>query len=353
MKKKIISLILIMMLVLLPQANIYALSIAKAGDTLIEEGEYDSLRVLAGNKVVNKANTDGLSLNLGNYIIFEGDTSYGLYAGNSITINGTIEKDLFVAGNNITISEEANIGRDVYIAGNNVKIKTNIKRDLRLASATVDLSGITINGDAYIGAENIILDKDTVITGKLTYTEDSKITNLELAKIGSTKTVKSTKVEINYTLKDRIYNFVISYCAALVTMFIIFYLIPKIKERLNNIPLDVESIAKTTGIGLLLLLITPLVLIIAIFSGVLTPISLITLAMYIISIYISTLLVGYIIGRKIINKYVVKDNTYLSLAAGILIIKLIKLIPVVGNIIGAIALLYGLGIIFKLIKQNK
>ncbi len=350
---KIKKILLITLVFILSITKVYALEITKAGETVIEEGEYNSVRLVAGNKVINKAQIDGLSLIAGNDVIVEGNVSYGLYAGNTININANIEKDLFVAGNNITIDSNTSIGRDTYIAGNNVKIKTSLPRDLRLGASTVDISGITIGGDAYIEADNIILDKDTIITGKLTYNEDAKVTNLKLASIGSIKTTKSTKLEANYSLKDKIYDFVISYCAALVTMIVLFYILPKIKDKLNKLVLDAETIAKTTGIGLLILLIIPLVLLIAIFSGILTPISLITLAIYITSIYISNLLVGYIIGNKIVNKYLSKDNTYLSLACGILIIRLVKLIPVIGSILNAILLLYGLGIIFNLIKPKK
>ena len=136
-------------------------------------------------------------------------------------------------------------------------------------------------------------------------------------------------------------------------MIVLFFIIPKVKDKLNNLELNAEKIAKTTGVGLFVLILTPLLLLISLFSEILTPISLIALALYISAIYISTLLVGYIIGNIIISKYVAKNNTYLSLACGILLIRLINLIPVVGNIIFAIILLYGLGIIYYLIKPKK
>lgn len=353
MKKKVYKILTVILTIILSINSVYALKVTEADDTVIQEGTYDSARFVAGNEITNKATIDGLSLIAGNDLTLEGNVTYGIYAGNTILVNEKVEKDLFVAGNSITIDTNANIGRDVYIAGNKVKIKTNIERDLRVGAQSVDLSGITINGDAYIASDRIILDENTVITGKLTYQKDTKISNLDVAQIGSTKVLDTKEKVVKISFKNTIYDFVISYCAALVTMIVLFYMIPKLKDRLNSLELNIEKIAKTTGIGVLVLIVTPLVLLIAIFSGILTPISLITLVLYIASIYISTLLVGYIIGNIIINKYVAKNNTYLSLACGILLIKLVKLIPVVGNIIGAIILLYGLGIIFSLIKPKK
>lgn len=353
MKKKIIILLSTIMIVFLSLSNVYALEITKAGDTVVQEGEYDSIRLVAGNKVTNKAKVDGLSFIAGNDLTLEGNVSYGLYAGNNISVNETIEKDLFVAGNNIIIESGSNIGRDVYIAGNKVKIKANLPRDLRMGSSTVDLSGITIGGNAYIASDTIILDENTIITGKLVYPEEAKISNLEKASIGSIEITKNKEIVVKDSFKDSIYDFIISYCAALVTMIVLFYFIPKLKDKLNKLELNIEPIAKTTAIGVLVLILVPILLLIAIFSGILTPLSLMISALYIACIYVSSLLVGYIIGNVITSKYLKKESTFLSLVCGILIIKLIKLIPIIGNIVSAITLLYGLGIIYNLIKPKK
>ena len=353
MKEKIKKILIFVLVMLLSVTNVDALSVTKAGDAVVQKGEYDSIRLVAGNSVTNRAKIDGLSFAAGNDVLAEGNVSYGLYAGNNIVINETVEKDLFVAGNNITIGSDAIIGRDVYIAGNKIIIKTDIKRDLRLASSSVDLSGVTVNGDAYIAAENIIFDENTVIVGKLTYSEDANVTGLDLASVGSVKIMETQKIVVETSLKDSIYSFVISYCAALVTMIVLFYFLPELKNKLNKLQINASNIAKIACIGLLLLIVTPVISLIAMFSGILTPVALITLALYAISIYVSILFVGYIIGNKIISKYLGKDNTYLSLACGILLIKLIKLVPVIGNIIYAIVLFYGLGIIYNLIKPKR
>jgi hypothetical protein len=88
------------------------------------------------------------------------------------------------------------------------------------------------------------------------------------------------------------------------------------------------------------------------FTGVLTPIALITLALFVIAIYLSTLLSSYIIGNLINTKLFKNDNVYLSLVIGIILIKLVKLIPILGGWIAALALFYGMGLIYKYITNN-
>lgn len=353
MKKKFLSLFSILLLMFLTVSNVSALEVAEAGDTITEEGTYDSLRFVAGNKVTSKSTVDGISFVAGNDLYLEGSTIYGMYAGNMITINGNIDKDLLAAGNKIVINADTTIGRDVYLAGNQIEIKTNLPRDLRAGGSTIDISGITISGDAYLAAERIILDENTVINGTLTYYDDSKIIGLEEATIGDVIIKKVDKVEIEYGLKERIYAFFVSVIAAFLTMLCLLYFIPKTKDKLAKLDLSFGNIAKTACIGFLILVVIPLTSLFALFTGFLTPLAIIVLAIYFISIYLASLFVSYIVGNVITNKVFKKDDMYLALAIGIVLIKLLKLIPILGGYIHAVVLFYGLGIIYDFIKNSK
>ena len=353
MKKKILNLFSILMVMFFAISHVYALEVAEAGDDFTEEGTYDSLRFVAGNKVVSKATINGISFVAGNDIYLEGSVTYGIYAGNTISIIGNVEKDLIIAGNKIVIDKDATIGRDVYIAGNQIEIKTNLVRDLRAGGSTIDLSGIIVGGDAYIGAEKLIMDENTVISGTLTYYDDTKVTGLDKATIGNVVTKTVDKVNIEYGFKERVYSFIVSFIAALITMLCLLHFMPILKDKLNDLDLSFGNIAKTACIGFVILVFVPIVSLIALFTGLLTPLAVIILAIYFIMIYLSTLFVGQIVGRIIAKKLFKKEDLYLTLAIGILIIKLLKIIPVVGGYIGAVILFYGLGIIYNFLKNRE
>lgn len=352
MKKKILCLFCGLLAMTILTTNVYARELAIADDTVNEEGEYNSVRLVAGNKVTSSAKVDGISLIAGNDVTIEGNVTYGFYAGNNINLNGTIEKDAFIAGNGIVIGENAIISRDLFIAGNTIKIETNIGRDLHAGSVRVDLSGITVNGDAYLDAEEIIMDEDTVITGKLSYIEDAKITGLDKATIGSTETRKVEELTIKVNFMSTVYDFIVSIVASFIVMAVLFYIMPSSKEKLDNLELKFESIAKTTAIGIAILFVVPMVCLIAVFTGILTPIALITICIYAIAIYLGTLLTSYVVGNVINKKLFNNDNKYLSLMVGIIIVRLAILIPMLGFWIGAIALLHGLGLIYKFITSR-
>ena len=352
MKKKILCLFCGLLAMTILTTNVYARELAIADDTVNEEGEYDSVRLVAGNQIVSKAQVNGLSLIAGNEVSIDGTYEYGFYAGNSITVNGTIEKDAFIAGNSILIGDNAKIGRDLFVAGNSIKIATNIERDIHIGTNKIDLRGISIGGDAFIDAEEIIMDEDTVITGKLSYLEDAKVSGLDKGKIGSIETRKIEEVTIKVNFMSTVYEFIVSILASYVVMAVLFYIIPSSKTKLDNLELKFESIAKITAIGLAILFVVPMVCLIAVFTGILTPIALITLCIYAIAIYLGTLLTSYVVGNVINKKLFNNDNKYLSLMVGIIIVRLAILIPMLGFWIGAIALLYGLGLIYKFITSR-
>ena len=217
----------------------------------------------------------------------------------------------------------------------------------------VDLSGITIGRDAYIDAEEIILNEDTVILGVLSYTEDAKVKGLNLASVGSIEKRAIPQVNVKIDVRDTIYSLIIGIIGSFIVMLVLFYLLPNTKEKLNNIKLDFIDILKTSGIGLLVLICTPLICIIALFTGVLVPLSIITICIYVISIYLSKILVSYIIGNLINTKLFKNDNTYLGLAIGIVLIRFLILIPVIDGYITFITMIYGLGLIYKYITIRK
>ena len=99
------------------------------------------------------------------------------------------------------------------------------------------------------------------------------------------------------------------------------------------------------AIGILTVIVLPIIAIIALLTGILTPLALIALCVFIIACYLSTLFASFIIGNLINTKLFKNNSIYLSILIGLILIKLIGLIPVLGFIISILLFLYGLGLI--------
>ncbi len=349
---KIFATVLFMFLFI---GSVGATSLGLFDETVNQEGEYDSIRFIGGNNVNNKAVVDGISFGFGNNVTSSGKVTYGVYAGNVINVNEIIEKDLFVAGNNITITDVAVLGRDVFLAGNNINIYANVTRDLRAGGSIVSLKGITIGGDAIIDADRILLDENTTITGKLSYPTSAEVQGLNLATIGSVETRVVEEIDVEETVKAfNTYMFVTWLVAAIVTMLILLSVCPGIREKLNKTKVEAGEIFKTSLIGLGILVCVPVVALFTVFTGLLTPVSLIVLALYFICIYLSSLFAAYVIGHTIMLKgfKVKKDRYALSIMLGIALVRILCLIPIIGGLLSFILLIYGLGLIYVLINTN-
>ena len=347
MRKKYLTILGLVCLILLLIPNTYALKLAEAGDNVKQEGEYDSVRLIAGNTVSSTARIDGISLVAGNTINVSGSSQYGFYAGNALTINETVERDAFIAGSSIVIGSDAVFGRDLFIAGDAIVLGSNVTRNLYVGSTRIDLSGVTINGNAYIDAKEITMDEETRVLGTLNYLESAKIIGMNEANMGEIKTHKDRSIHAEYNFKNRIYDLVFSMIGAFIVVMALFYINPKAKEKLDNVKLEPGVVLKAIGAGALVLLIIPITAVLALFTGVLAPIAIITLLIYGISIYLSTLLSGYVIGNTLAKKVFKVDSVYLAIITGILIVNLVSLIPYVGGLLIAALLSYGMGLIYK------
>ena len=112
---------------------------------------------------------------------------------------------------------------------------------------------------------------------------------------------------------------------------------------------------KVSGIGVATLIAMPMASIIAICTIIGIPISIITLLIYGILIYLSIIPTAYFLGSYLIKTKV--ENDYLLLGISLLGIMLIEKIPIIGGIVSFISLCMGLGFytiwMIKVVKSEK
>ena len=350
--KKLNKILFTLALLLLPL--MVSAKVVEADGTLNLEGAFDSSKFLFGNMIDNSADINGIAVIAGNSIKTSGKAQYGFYAGNDVTIAGETEGDLFVAGNTITITAEAVTPRDVYLAASKIKIDTTIGRDLYAGAEEVDLRGITVKGNAYVDADKILVDENTVVEGKLSYYEKAKIENLDKATVGSTDKIEHTEINISAKerRKARIKSEVMSVLIAFVTMLVIFLLFPKFRLALEKAEEGAGAVALTALTGLAVTICTPVVAIIAMITVLLIPIALMTLAGYLGALYLASLVAYYVVAHKLYAKISEKSIWYVELLLGIILFKLISYIPYAGGIVLFICFIYGMGRLFNLLKGS-
>ena len=140
-----------------------------------------------------------------------------------------------------------------------------------------------------------------------------------------------------------------------VVFLVITIIIPKTLDKTNEIYEKKNSnYIKNIGIGFLILICVPLISLILLASNIGVYLGLILVALYAIAIYLSFIISGYILGNLILVKLMkLNTNKYLSGIIGIILLKILMVIPVLSTIICLIAITLGLATIWNLLQKDE
>lgn len=328
---------------------------AKADDDIVFDDSVNGSSALAGDSLTSKSKVNGVNFLAGNRVEHTGESDYLVVAGNSVFVGGVVLNDVVVAGNVVSLNDEADLQRDAIILGADVEIKGILNRDVVVYGSRVTIKRANIGGNVRIYAEDIIIDDDTVIKGMLYYPKNaetsisSKITN-----ITKTDSLEREDDDFLVMLISKLWSFM----SIILIFAVLTLLIPSMFEKINNrygqisFNKGTEMLAK----GLIFLIVIPVIALILLIIPFGVPLSLIMLVLYIMLIYLSKVFAGYLLGYKLWQKLFNKDiNILLVGVLGFLLLFILDLIPGIRIIVSIFTLLFGIGIIYELLlnKNNE
>lgn len=348
--KIFISLLLVNLMIIPTAFAIDITDLANADESLKVEKNLFGTSFSAGNDVNITSKIDGISFVAGNTINDSSESDYLFEAGNIVNLTNVKTRDLFVAGNQIIINS-SDLKRDVYAASSNFKFEGRIGRNLYVGAESVVING-KIKGNVVINAENITISNNAKIDGILKYNEDA---NISIAKESNISSIEKTKAIAKEKIsKENVSNVLIdllsSYGNVLIFGLVLMLLMRKAFDKIDAEKLEASNVFKTIGIGFITLIAIPLVSIIAMVTGIGVASGIIILLLYGISIYATSIITSYYFGKKILNSKI--DNDYLLFAISLLILKIVIIIPFIGGLVSFASLLFGLGMIYTLIKKS-
>ena len=353
MKKKILGIVMVLALFIIAPVSAKEINNfhTTAGDNVSFKDVVKGDSAIAGNLVDIIGNIDGIGFIAGNTVNVNGTLEYGFVAGNNVNINGNILKNVYAAGNNVIISSDAKIERDVFIAANEVVLSGQLNRDVSLGASKVTIkSDAKINGNVTIETNNLVVENGASITGTLKYNKDAKTNLSGTASIGKVVMYDGHEKDDS---SSPVFDTVISILNMLVVFAVISALLPKVCDKTTLIYSDSKKYLKNFGIGLLILFCTPIIGLLLLISNVGTNLGLILLVLYVICIYLSFIASGFVLGDLIITKLFKFDiNSLFVGCIGIVLLKLLMLIPGIGGLVSIIALAIGLATIGSLVIVN-
>lgn len=324
----------------------YIKELFQAEENLKIEEELDGTAFLAGTKVNVKKTINGIGFILGETITIQDKQEYIISASTKINMEAEVENDIFLFTEDGNITGKVN--RDVYMYATTASLDGEFGRNIYVAGTTVELNG-TFNGNVTVNAMEIKIGDDAKITGTLKYNETATITGLN--DNIKTKTYKETSNET--TLADYLYNMAVSYINLLLISFILIYMFgiifTKSIEQVKN-----NNIFNLCIKGFVILIGIPIVAITLLMTGVLTSIGVVVGIIYGILVYIANIFTSYYLATELDKRFFKKNmNPYILIIIGLLIMKVLSIIPFIGEFISIISVLLGLGIIGNMIIEVK
>lgn len=327
-----------------------------ADNNLTLSEEQDSTVFAAGNFVTVNSKIDGLAFVAGNSVTLKSEQDYLFAAGSTITLDEVTAKDAFIAGSSIVVNSSK--VRDLFAAAGTITINSDIDRNAFLGGDRVEINS-TINGDVKVACEELVLGEGAKILGTLYVPEEAKTDIAEGASVEKTEKYKGevsidgeevAKKTAAAVIVATIVAFIMKLISKVVVGLIFMFLFKKVFDKIDEDEKSAGNFFSKFGIGFGVLCLTPIIALILMITGILFPIGLISVIVYGILIYLSSIATAYYVGGWVFKDSI--KNDYLRFMASIAILLVIFCIPFIGGLSKFFSLCVGLGIYFVLIYKS-
>jgi len=328
-----------------------------AGEKVEIYGTVNGDVYVAGGQITIDGTINGDLLAAGGTININGKISQNVrIVGGQISINADIGKNVSLAGGNIQIDSSTKIPGNLVIGAGTINIMAPVGKEVNLAGGDVTI-GNEVKGDTQAAVGDLRLTPKAHLFGNLTYWSQNKASIDESAKVDGniSQTIppqiqKPNEQSIRSVFRGfKLFAEIFSFISTLVIGLLIVLLFPKFTVDTANL-IDNKTFL-SLGIGLAALIITPILAIILMITLIGFIPGLLIFIWYFIAIYFSKIFVIFYIGQLANNQLSEESKPILSFIIGIIIFYLITLIPVIGGIISALSVFFGLGILI-ISKRN-
>lgn len=315
-----------------------------------------------------------------------------IIGGGTIILSGTVGKDLAAVGGNIMI--DGIVGEDTRIAGGNLSVGGKIGGEFLAAGGQLNLSsGLEVKGNTTLAGGNILVDGtfsgDVVayggsvridgkiagnvkvktdnkliigskaeILGNLDYSAPEKLTLEDGAKIKGKVIFSEFKNLKNQKTKKGLWGilgigWLVSLALYLTTALVVLFLFRKKLEEAVNYTLG--NFGKETLRGFIILVVLPIAVIISFVTVIGALLGGAGILLYILMAVFGCIFAPIVLGSLIFRKLLKKPDfgaDWQSVIVGVVVLKIIQVIPYVGWIFSFIFFLAAFGALFNYLHRN-
>lgn len=261
-------------------------------------------------------------------------------AGGNLTLDGPVEQDIVLAGGMVDIGSKGSIGRDLVMASGTATVSAPVGRNVTMGSGTLTLRN-RVGGDVHGRVDQLKLD-GAQIAGNLDYTSANQVQEVNGARVTGTTTRHQPPAN---STSNGFVNWLRALVGIAALGLIFLFLLPRLSGR------SIDTLRAepwlSLGIGAAILIATPFVALIIFIIGLL--IGGWWLALLLIPIWILALAVGYVVSGFLLGRVIFAQvgwgayHDALALVAGLFVLAVLTVIPLLGWLAGLAAVVFGVG----------
>lgn len=317
-----------------------------AGSTVTVAGTVQGDLYCAGQNVNITGRVDGDVICAGQTVNVSGIVTGNVrVAGQTVTMDGPVGRSLTAFGQTITQTGSSVVNNDATLFGSVLQLAGKVGRDVVAGGENVTMSGAT-GRHATVTDDQLTLTSAAVVGGDLSYTSSNTATVDTGAKVaGKTDRhdpPKEEEVKQN-DLATKLAMAAYWFGAMLVAGLTLLAFAPRSFAATNKQMLTQGGWALLAGLGVLIA--TPIVAFILMATVIALPIAFVLLFVWLSALLVAYAYAGYSLGAWIAAqaKWQLKWAPVANLLLGMVVLWLGMLVPVIGGLLGFIALVWGLG----------
>ncbi len=313
-----------------------------AAGTISVDGNVNGSVIIAGGTITIAGTVSRDVIVAGGTITISGRVGGSVRAaGGNVTMNAPVEQDIVVAGGMVDIGSHATIGRDLVVAGGTATVSAPIARNVVMGSGTLTLHS-RVGGTVRGSVDHLKLD-GAQVAGNLDYTSKNQVELANGAKVAGTTTRHQP------ASRDGAGNAFIGWLRALIGILALGLLFVLFLPRLSSRSIDTLRAQPwaSLGIGAAILVATPIIALIIFIIGLLIGgwwLGLLLIPFWLLALALGWVVSGFLLGRVVFAR--LGWGAYhdaLALLAGLFILAVVTIIPLIGWLIGLAALVFGVG----------
>jgi hypothetical protein len=318
---------------------------------LTERVEGDA--ILAGGHVTTASEINGDLMAVGGEVSVGGAVGDDLYAaGGNVRLDAIVNGNARLAGGEVNVGPATIVAGGVSMTGGQVEFQGGAQKYLQASGGTVRLDGEVI-GDAEVRAKELLIGPTARIGGRLVYHGPSEPTVPEGAVI--TGGVEFQPSDVGSQLRDvrpavrdaatalgAFLWFLGMFLAGALFVLLLPGFTSEAATAIGRKPLP------SLGLGLAILLCVPFVAVVLLITIIGIPVALLLMSLYLLVLFLGWITAALFVAQRGLTalrpgRPVTRGWQLAALLAGLVVLWLLRQLPLVGGLIGFVALLAGIG----------